>query len=77
MREYWHDQLLEVVGRAEFAALEKSPSLRRALQHQQPPRANAERELFRAARALDVSPGGRFSANTQSRHSADQTNLRA
>ena len=31
----------------------------------------------RAERALDVSPAGRFSANTRSRHCVDQTNLRA
>jgi hypothetical protein len=30
-----------------------------------------------AERVLDVSPAGRFSANTQSRHCADQPNLRA
>src|SRR5579872_5607867 len=53
MCEHRQYQLLEIVRRAEFTAFEISPRLRRALQHQKAARAYAERELLRAARALD------------------------
>ena len=45
-------KLLEVVGKAIVAAIEKSAGLRRALQHQRAAWADAQRQLLGVARAI-------------------------
>ena len=53
VRENGDGKLLEIVGEAIVAAIEKGAGLRGALEHQSAARADAESELFGFARAID------------------------
>src|SRR5439155_9987775 len=53
VRKNGNGKLLEIVGNAIVAAIEKSAGLRGALKHQSSAGADAERQLFALARAVD------------------------